>query len=131
MSGGARAARAPREEPAPAPRDTRAGRGARESGREALRASAQPGRVRLSRILVRDSAQVDDLKGKLAAGGDFEELARRYGTGSERLRGGDVGFVDPGDLRDDLATAVRALGLGERTGLIELGGTWVVLLRTE
>lgn len=122
---------APLEELAPDHPDILAERAALESGREALRASAQPGRVRLSRILVRDSAQVDDLKGKLAAGGDFEELARRYGTGSERLRGGDVGFVDPGDLRDDLATAVRALGLGERTGLIELGGTWVVLLRTE
>ncbi len=121
----------PLEEMAPDHPDILAERAALESGRDALAASAAEGRVRLSRILVTDAAQAEAVRSKLGSGGDFGELARRYGVGSEKGRSGDIGFVDPDDLRDDLAGAVRGLGVGERTDVIDLGGSWVVLLRTE
>jgi len=86
------------------------------------------GRIRLSRILLDDAALAQKLAG---GGGDFAALARTHGTGPERGRNGDIGYVDPGELRPELSAAVRDLSVGEVSAAVDLGGRWVILKRTE
>ena len=122
----------PLEAMSPGHPDIAAQRAALEAARDALaEAASKPGHIRLSRIYVRDQAAADALSGKLADERPFETLARDYGEGPERLRAGDIGFMDPADLRPELADVVTTLAVGDVTPVVDLGGAWVVIKRTE
>jgi tetratricopeptide (TPR) repeat protein len=93
-------------------------------------AAAVPGRVRLSRIYLTDRGVADEVAAKLRSGSSFEQLAGRYGEGAERTRGGDIGFLDPSDLRPELAEAVERLDPGQTSPAVPVGKGWVILKRT-
>jgi tetratricopeptide (TPR) repeat protein len=122
----------PLEQMAPGHPDLAVQRTALEGARQAHEASAAaPGRIRLSRIYVREQADADEVWAKLTAGGSFEQLARSRGEGPEKARSGDIGFMDPTEMRPELAGPVGGLAVGETTDLIGLGTGWVIVKRTE
>ena len=51
-------------------------------------------------------AQVEEARGKLAAGTPFADLAKQYSQGNARDRGGDLGAVSKGELLPALDAAV-------------------------
>jgi peptidyl-prolyl cis-trans isomerase SurA len=68
-----------------------------------------------SEVLSDSDAQrkLTDLKERLDNGGNFEELARQYSEDGTASKGGDLGWVNPGDTVPDFEKAMNALAPGE------------------
>ena len=66
-----------------------------------------------SRILIKE---IDE---RLSKGEDFSSLAKKYSQGPNAAEGGDMGFIPKGNLIPQLEKAAEALGIGERSAIIE------------
>ncbi|MFZ5863757.1 MAG: peptidylprolyl isomerase [Nitrospirota bacterium] len=84
----------------------------------------RPGRYRIRQIFIKSSsddaparaaahAQAEALRAEAAAGADFGELARRASHGAEAAHGGDLGYVQRGDLLPEIDAVLDRLGVGE------------------
>lgn len=71
--------------------------------------------IKPSEILSDTEAQrrLTDLKERLDNGGNFEELARQFSEDGTANKGGDLGWVNPGDTVPDFEKAMNALAPGE------------------
>ncbi|MFM9841611.1 MAG: peptidylprolyl isomerase [Dongiaceae bacterium] len=81
-----------------------------------------------------DSSEAEDaarrLMEELKTGAQFSAVARQFSQASTAPRGGDLGWVQAGDLSPELAAAVRELNTGEVAGPIRSdGGFHILLLR--
>jgi peptidyl-prolyl cis-trans isomerase SurA len=75
--------------------------------------------------------RAEEIAGKLADGAAFAELAGVYSEDSYRSKGGDRGVVelDREHYQPALESAIRALKPGQRSGVIDAGTAyWIVLL---
>ncbi len=87
----------------------------------------QGDRVHLQHILIRSSnrseeeakALAEDLSVQLTAGKPFEELAKTYSEGAEASEGGDMGWVEKGQLMGEIDQQVFNLEAGKLTGPIQ------------
>jgi parvulin-like peptidyl-prolyl isomerase len=89
----------------------------------------RPATVSFQQVMVRpvpgDSARAAALRTaiqvqtELNAGGDFEVLARRYGTDGTRERGGDLGWFRQGQMVRAFDQVVFALRPGQTSGIVE------------
>jgi len=102
-----------------------------EAARKAYAASKGAGGVRISQILLLDQAKANAALAKLDGGSSFGAVAREFGQGPEAARGGDVGFVNPAEMKAEIAAAINSLAPGQRSGLISLGKAWIIVQRTE
>ena len=93
--------------------------------------AGKAGGVRISQVLLLDEAKANEARASLRGGKSFVQVARSYGQGPEAARGGDVGYVNKAEMRTEIASAVDALAPGQTSGLISLGGAWVIIQRTE
>lgn len=66
-------------------------------------------------------AQMEDIRLRLLDGEDFAKLARVESESQSRFRDGHLGFVDPDELPDEVATAITLLEPGELSGIVEHG----------
>jgi peptidyl-prolyl cis-trans isomerase SurA len=90
---------------------------------------ALPQRMEIAQIIVRLKpggearqaalAKIEEVQRKLAAGEDFEELAKTYSDGPSAARGGDLGVFRPSDMEPAFAAAVEALSPGEISAPVE------------
>ena len=110
--------------------DVASERASLEGHKSADREAARGGKLQLSRIVVADAELARGLVERARGGEDFARLASRYGGGPEANRGGDIGFVDPGELREELQGAVAGLAVGDVSDAVQLGTSWIVLRRT-
>jgi peptidyl-prolyl cis-trans isomerase SurA len=58
-------------------------------------------------------AKIDRLKDRLAGGAKFEDLARVNSEDTSSVRGGDLGWISPGDTVPDFDRAMAKLAVGE------------------
>ena len=54
--------------------------------------------VKASHILVKSEKEAKDLLGQVKAGGNFEELAKKYSTDGAAAKGGDLGWFSKGSM---------------------------------
>ena len=81
----------------------------------------QGDRVRLQHILVRlntrteaeAKALADEAASKLAAGEPFEDVAKKYSEGAESAEGGQMGWIEKGQLMGEIDEKVFALSAGQ------------------
>lgn len=93
------------------------------------RLGTRPASISFQQVLIRplpsDSARAAALKTasqvltELNDGGDFEVLARRYGTDGTRERGGDLGWFRQGQMVREFDQAVFAMRPGQTSGIVE------------
>lgn len=57
--------------------------------------------------------RLEDLKERIENGGNFAELARQYSEDGTASKGGELGWVNPGDTVPDFEKAMNALKPGE------------------
>jgi peptidyl-prolyl cis-trans isomerase SurA len=98
-----------------------------EANRE--RFGQRPASVSFQQVIVRpipsDSARAAALRtaetvlAELNAGGDFEVLARRYGTDGTRERGGDLGWFRQGQMVRSFDQVVFAMRPGQTSNIVE------------
>jgi peptidyl-prolyl cis-trans isomerase SurA len=70
--------------------------------------------------------QARDVHAKLKSGGDFARSVREYSKGPAVQEGGDIGFMDAGELAKPIEIATRGLGVGEITDVIKTPGGFYV-----
>lgn len=63
--------------------------------------------------------QIEDIKAKLDAGGDFAELAKEFSEDGSAAEGGDLGYFGTGVMVQQFEDAAFALNAGETSGIIE------------
>ena len=88
---------------------------------------AQGDRVRLQHILIRTSSRTEDEAKALAeslltqvrGGKSFEELAKTYSEGAEAKDGGEMGWIEKGQLLGEIDQKVFSLKEGEVTPPIQ------------
>jgi len=64
---------------------------------------------------------------ELAAGANFGDIARKYSQDDMSRRGGDWGWIERQDIREELSAAAFALEPGEYSQPIEIGETIFIL----
>jgi parvulin-like peptidyl-prolyl isomerase len=67
---------------------------------------------------------------RVNAGEDFSAIARSVSIDPSATRGGDLGWVRPGDLQPPLNVAARGLAPGAVTPVLEVQGGFVILKRS-
>ena len=98
-----------------------------EANRE--RFGTRPATISFQQVIVRplpgDSARaaalrtIEQVQRELAAGGDFEVLARRYGMDGTRERGGDLGWFRQGQMVRSFDQVVFGMRPGQTSGIVE------------
>ena len=97
----------------------------------------RPERVKLRVILIHGSTNeadrvvrqkhADDTLAKLKAGEDFADCARQVSEDGKADKGGDWGWVEPSDLRSELAKVVSSTTAGAVSGIVSVEGDFYIL----
>jgi peptidyl-prolyl cis-trans isomerase SurA len=69
-------------------------------------------------------AKIDRLKDRLATGGKFEDLARVNSEDASSVRGGDLGWISPGDTVPDFDRAMESLAVNEVSAPVRTPFGW-------
>lgn len=82
--------------------------------------------VRMNEIIGEAEARrrLDDIRAKVVAGGDFAELARAQSEDASAVKGGDLGWLSPGDTVPEFEKAMNALKPGEVSGPVQSPFGW-------
>jgi len=77
-------------------------------------------RLHLRHIVVKTRAEAEALQKRIKKGEDFVELARRYSVSPNRERGGDLGYVEKGQVGEAFQKAAFSLEKpGDVSGIVE------------
>ncbi len=87
--------------------------------------------IRLSQILVKDGDLAAQLVDLARSGQDFAALAKAHSIGGTAAQGGDIGDINPLDMQPVIAVALDGIEVGGVTDVIDLGGTFLILSRTQ
>ena len=63
--------------------------------------------------------KIEEVQKKIAAGGDFAELARQYSEGPSNVRGGDLGYFDRRKMVKPFSDAAFDLKPGQVSDIVE------------
>ena len=78
----------------------------------------RPGMWRAAHILLPDEKTAKEVSAQLAAGGDFDELAKEKSIDATASRGGDVGYFKKGQVVPEFEDACFKLKVGETSGIV-------------
>ena len=87
------------------------------------------GKVHLMHMILSDPALVDQVVSYLEGGADFGSLVTQYSTGPAAARGGDIGWIRPVDMVQELQAAIEALGSYDISPPIESRGLYHIFKR--
>lgn len=68
--------------------------------------------------------KLEDLAARIRGGADFQELARVYSSDITSAKGGDLGWLSPGDTVPEFERAMNALKPGEVSGVVASPFGW-------
>jgi peptidyl-prolyl cis-trans isomerase SurA len=71
--------------------------------------------------------RIDQVKQRLAAGGDFAELAKTFSEDASATKGGEIGWVLPGDTIPEFERAMSALEIGAASEPVETPFGWHII----
>lgn len=82
--------------------------------------------IKPSEVVTDTEAQrrLADLKERIDNGASFEELAKQYSEDGSASKGGDLGWINPGDTVPDFEKAMNALAPGETSAPIRTPFGW-------
>jgi tetratricopeptide (TPR) repeat protein len=97
--------------------------------RDASLSATSEGKVHLLHLVVGNEEVLEIVTKELAAGTAFTTLAVRYSSGEAAAKGGDIGWINPGDMREPMKSAIMELALNEISPPIEAGGLYHIFKR--
>ena len=85
--------------------------------------------VRLNEVVSENDARnrLSELKDRIENGADFAELARLHSDDSTAVRGGDLGWVSPGDTVPEFESAMAALQPGQVSEAFKTAFGWHIV----
>lgn len=77
--------------------------------------------VRINEVVSEGEARrkLENLRERLVHGGDFQELARLYSQDGSAAKGGDLGWLNPGDTVPEFDKAMNALKENELSAVVQ------------
>ena len=88
--------------------------------------------IKASHILVADEAKAKEIKGKLDAGGKFEDLAKEFSTDTvSAANGGDLSWFGAGAMVPEFEKAAYALKVNEISGPVKTENGWHIIKLTD
>jgi peptidyl-prolyl cis-trans isomerase SurA len=103
--------------------------------KEHLEEYSTPEEIKLRMITIRSSGEndsrrkmIEEIRQKIVEGAEFGDLARMYSEDSTQEAYGDWGWVDRKKLNESLTDIAFALKPGQMSQIIELGGSYYLLL---
>ncbi len=75
--------------------------------------------VRASHILLKTEKEAQDVLAQLKAGGNFEDLARKYSVDPAGSKGGDLGWFGKGSMIPEFEKVAFSLKQGETSGIVK------------
>jgi len=75
--------------------------------------------IRASHILVKTEKEAKDILAQIKAGGNFEELAKKYSVDSSAAKGGDLGWFGKGSMVPVFEKAALSLKEGQVSGVVK------------
>ena len=86
---------------------------------------------RLSIILVATRVEAQGILERLDAGDSFADLALTHSLALSREVGGDIGFIEPENLMEELGAAALRLELGAHSGVLETTSGYFIISKTD
>ncbi len=91
-----------------------------------------PDSVKLRMIVIKKGGEnglkmAEEIRAKIADGGDFAKLAQMYSEDSTQDAGGDWGWVDRKTLNEQLTKAAFSLKPGAVSKVVDVGGNYYIL----
>jgi peptidyl-prolyl cis-trans isomerase SurA len=85
--------------------------------------------LRLNEVVSENDARnrLEDLKDRVENGADFAELARLHSDDTSAARGGDLGWISPGDTVPEFERAMNALQPGQLSAPFKTAFGWHVV----
>ncbi len=87
----------------------------------------QPESVKLRLLSTKDKSKAQDALAKIKGGEDFGNVAAKFSEDDYRIKGGDIGYIHRGRVLEEVERVAFTLKAGERSDLIEAGGSWYVI----
>lgn len=87
-----------------------------EQNKEKFKAGEQ---IHASHILVKTEKEAKDVQAQLKAGGNFEELAKKFSADSSAAKGGDLGWFGKGSMVPAFEKAALALKEGQVSDIVK------------
>ncbi|MCP4293209.1 MAG: tetratricopeptide repeat protein [bacterium] len=97
--------------------------------RDQSEGARQAGKIHLLHMVLEDGTMVDMVTNYMQTGADFASLVTQYSVGPAAARGGDVGWINPKDLVDDIRLVVEVLGVNDISPPIESRGLYHIFKR--
>ncbi|MGD9547755.1 MAG: tetratricopeptide repeat protein [Candidatus Krumholzibacteriia bacterium] len=94
-----------------------------------LQEAQAAGKIHLLHMVLPTAEAVDLVRQELEAGADFASLAVRFSTGAGAAKGGDIGWIRPGDMIEPLRSAISDLEINETSPPVEAGGLYHLFKR--
>jgi len=89
----------------------------------------EEGKVHLLHMVLPDESLVRQVQDYLDSGADFGSLVQQFSTGPAAARGGDIGWIDPQEMMDEMKEAIEGLELYEISPPIESRGLYHIFKR--
>ena len=80
-------------------------------------------------MILRDEQALQTVLAELEKGGDFAQLAVRFSQGPTAIKGGDIGWIRPGELAAELRPAIENLDVNETSPPLEVEGLYHLFRR--
>ncbi|PIQ82177.1 MAG: hypothetical protein COV76_05010 [Candidatus Omnitrophica bacterium CG11_big_fil_rev_8_21_14_0_20_64_10] len=91
----------------------------------------EPERFRASHILVKTREEAEAALKRVKGGEPFEEVAKQVSMDPTAVRGGDLGLFSEGQLIPAFEEAVKSLGIGQTSGIVQTEFGYHIILLTE
>ncbi|MFC1494091.1 peptidylprolyl isomerase [Thermodesulfobacteriota bacterium] len=88
-------------------------------------------KMRISVILMETKPQAQAIVKVLDNGSDFAKLAKLYSFGPGKEKGGDLGYIAPGYLIEELDMVALNLKVGEYSGVVETKAGYFILMKID
>ena len=87
------------------------------------------GKIHLLHMVLGNKEILDIVTAELDAGTAFTSLVVRYSAGSAAARGGDIGWINPSEMVEEMQAVIVPLGINETSPPVEAGGLYHIFKR--
>lgn len=87
--------------------------------------------VRAAHILVKSEDKANELKGRIAAGDSFAEIAKKWSECPSKAKGGDLGWFGRGQMVREFEEAAFKAKKGEVVGPVRTQFGWHLIQVTD
>jgi tetratricopeptide (TPR) repeat protein len=97
--------------------------------RDSSLGAMREGKVHLLHIVMGNEQIVETVTAELAAGTAFTTMAVRYSSGEAAAKGGDIGWINPAEMKEPMKSVILELAMNETSPPVEAGGLYHIFKR--